>query len=303
MLNPTQTRVHIPNNPEILGGGIAAVGMGAVLSLDRLQGSRAVREFRSYPDFYTADNNAAETLGLLPGCQTDGELEFDQLRSGSFNQNLVVADYPEKNFDIKQVCRGLGDAFLRLEARKPNIICKSTGGIVVRHFLEYAQESGLAEQLDGFGSIVLDDAIHDASDVRLAYRALVKGATLTRNSWVVDRLKPQIMSHIAGKDSFSNRAHVETVASEGAFINRTDHPDGDYSHLVESVYFIHGPAGDRVAKTTDAVRKFHANFPGKLVEVVDTDRAPLSHTGGKHELPLLLQYATNRPIIPELTGL
>lgn len=303
MLHPIQTRVHIPNSPEILGGSIAAVGMGAVLSLDRLQGSRARREFRAHPEFYTAEEpNAGETLGFLPGCQVNGRSVFNRVRSHVENQDIIVAGYPERSFDIEQICEGLGRELMNQRANKPNFICQSMGSIVMRHFLEYARINGISERTEGFGNIVFDDPIHDYTDVQPKYRLLLKAATSTRNSWIIDQLKPSVMSHITKRvDSFSNDTHLETIASQGSFIMRTDHPNGVYDDLVESVYYIHGPSGDKVARTQQALQKYRANFPTKLIEIVDQDRAPLSHTAEEAELPTLLRYANRRSILSELT--
>lgn len=303
MLTQTQIRPHIPNSPEILGGGIAALGMGAVLSIDRLQGTRAIREFRTNPEFYTADNNhAGETLGFLPGCQVDGRSVFTRLSRYAENQNIIVAGYPERTFNIEQVCEGLGREIIERRAHKPNFICQSMGGIVMRHFLDYAHSSGIADYTEGFGNIVLDDPIHDYDDVQRTYHVLLRAATSTRGSWIIDKLKPTVMSHVNKRgDSFSTHTHLETIASEGSFIMRRDHPNDNYDDLVESVHYIHGPSGDRVARTEQALRKYMTNFPTKLHEVVDDNRAPMSHTAEEAELPTLLHYASRGHILTKLT--
>lgn len=304
MLTQTQIRPHLSNSPEILGGGIAALGVGAVLSIDQLHGSRVRRELRDYPEFYTTQSNdMEETLGFLPGCQVDGRAVFSRLARHVDEHNIIVAGYPERNFDIEQVCEGLGRELINQRANKPNFICQSMGGIVMRHFLEYARSSGLSEYTEGLGNIVLDDPIHDYSDVQKTYHLLLRAASSTRGSWVVDKLKPTVMAHVIRRgDSFSNNTHLETIASEGAFIMRQDHPNGNYDDLVESVIYIHGPQGDRVARTQQALDKYQHNFPTKLQEVVDDSRAPLSHTAEEADLSTMLQYTKHRNILSGLTG-
>ena len=111
------------------------------------------------------------------------------------------------------------------------------------------------------------------------------------------------MSHVNKRsDSFSTHTHLETIASEGSFIMRRDHPNDNYDDLVESVVYVHGPSGDRVARTQQALAKYMVNFPATLQVIVDDNRAPLSHTAEEAELPTLLHYANRRNILSGLTG-
>lgn len=304
MLTQTQIRPHLSNSPEILGGGIAALGVGAVLSIDQLHGSRVRRELRDYPEFYTTQSNdMEETLGFLPGCQVDGRAVFNRVQRHVNDQNIIVAGYPERKFDIEEVCEGLGRELINRRVNKPNFICQSMGGLVLLHFIDYAESSGLTEHTEGFGNIVLDDPIHDYSDVQKKYHLLLRAATSTRNSWMIDKLKPSVMSRLTKReDGFSTNTHLETIASEGAFIMRKDHPTANYDHLVESVTYVHGPSGDRVARTQQALEKYTRNFPSKLNEIIDAARAPQSHTAEESELVTLLRYAGRKPILSQSTG-
>lgn len=283
---------HEQHSPDLLHGGTLALGLGMAVAVDHFASSHDLHALRTEAQFHTQHHpDNTETIVVLPGCQMNGKKLFDTVAPMARNANLIVADYPDRGFNIEQVCAGVAAELRTMRTERPNIICQSMGGLVLRHFLEYAEDTGLADQTEGFGSIVLDDALHDSRDIRPTYSMLLRGARAARNSWCADHIKPLLMTKSTG---FSTQSHVITAADQGEFILHGPHPNGNYQSLVEQSYFVHGPAGDKVVKTDQSLLKFRGNFGPTMREITDQHRSPKSHTAGAEHTPLLLALAQYR---------
>lgn len=296
MLTSTQKRSQIPNNFE--KGIVPVLAVGAAFTIDQLFGAHGNATRRTNPEFHTARLNqgARHTLGVLPGCQTNGRMFFDSLVPLTPNTKLIATDYPEHTFNVEAVCAGLANQLIKNRAERPALLCESMGGIVMRHFLHYAQQTGVAEKVGGFGPIVLDASPFDLEDVSEHHKRLLNMASSAgvRSSMTLDFLKRQIYSHVKGP--MSAGAHLDTISAEGQFMGQT-HPDGPLPDIMEAIHYVHGPS-DHVVDTNRALARYQAIAPaGKFFAVQDTLRAPGEHTALYEHQPLLLQLAGVEPPI------
>ena len=263
-------------------GRAVEVALGTAFTLDQLFGARSSAIRRTNPEFYTArPDGARHTLGVLPGCQSDGKAFFDQLVPRTPNTALVTVDYPKHGFNIEAICEGLAKQLLAARAERPSLLCQSMGGIVMRHFLEYAQSTGVAEQLGGFSNIVLDSSPFDQQDVRTKYRLLLDAAAVGHTSWTADHIKRLI-----------NRptVNLDTIHGQGNFI-RAVHPTGPLPDIMDAVYYIQGHK-DSVINTEQAALKYADVTPhGKFELVTDTSRPEFSHTADVPHYGFELRYA------------
>jgi hypothetical protein len=284
MLNSIYKHEEI-KNPKLATAGIAV----GTVALDILWGKLGNTNRRTYPAFHTTNRtNNDSTLGVLPGCQTSAELFFKALKHQTPNAQLVVTDYPEHTFGIEQICEEFGNQLIKARAERPSIYCQSMGGIVVRHFLHYAYQSGVAEKLGGINSIVLDSSPFDYEDVRDGSKHLATAASLFRASHTFDFLKRQIYRPIAGQ--MSAGAHLDTIRAETAFMRQT-HPDGPLPDIMEKVFYLHG-SYDHVVNTDTAVPRYEAITPAnKFHEVLHADRKHGDHTADTSQFDFVLAYA------------
>ncbi len=294
MLSSTQKHSQIPNNFE--KGLMPVLAVGTVFAIDQIFGAHSNATRRTTPEFHTAHLNqgARHTLGVLPGCQTNGRLFFESLAKVTPNTKLIATDYPEHTFNVEAVCEGLAKQLVKNRAERPALLCESMGGIVMRHFLHYAQQTGVAEKLGGFGPIILDASPFDLQDVHDSHKRLLTMASSkgVRSSMTLDFLKRQIYSHVAGP--MSAGAHLDTIRSEGLFMGQS-HPDGSLPDIMDAVYYVHGPS-DHVVNTNCALPRYQAITPAhKFFAIEDTLRQPGEHTAGERQLPLLLHYAGIEP--------
>ncbi len=286
MLGPKQTENQI-HTSEHHHGGLATLGIGMAVAFDHLAGGHELHQLRTEPNYYVSQPDAKNELIVLAGCQMDGRRLSERYQAHKPNTRLVVADYPQTGLNIEQFCEGLANTLRDMRAERSNIVCHSMGGIVVRHFLEYANSTGLTDQMGGFGKVVLDDPIHDARDIRWPYNALLRGSIAMQHSWAADHIKHFVTAHDSG---FSANAHIATAADQGHFI-LAPHPKGNYEDIVEATYFVHGPGGDHVANTLQSLYKFRDRFGSGLIELTDNRRTAGSHTAGPQHLDYLLELS------------
>jgi hypothetical protein len=289
MLNSTHKSNEILKHTSLATTGIA-VAAGAFM-LDQIWGFRGNTKRRSYPTFHPARlDQGQHTIGVLPGCQTNSRLFFQALDPLTPNSKLIVTDYPEHTFNIEAICENLSKRLIAARAEKPSLLNQSMGGIVMRHFLHYAEQMGVAEKLGGFGSIVLDSSPFDYADVRKGSKRLATAASLPviRTSRTVDLLKPPIYGRIAGK--MSAAAHLDTIRAETMFMQQS-HPDGPLPDVMDNVFYIHGPY-DHVVNTATAAPRYEAITPfGKFNQVLHEARPYGDHTVGMSQLNFVLAYA------------
>lgn len=274
-------------HPALTTASVAA----AAIAIDQLLGMYGNSRRRSHPDFLPAHLEADHhTLAVLPGCQTNSQMFLKALEPRTPNSKLIVTDYPEKKFNIEQICENLSDRLIMARAEKPALFCQSMGGIVMRHFLRYADQMGTAEKLGGFGNIVLDASPFDYSDVRESSKLLATAASapMIRTSRIVDFLKPHVYGRIAGQ--MSAAAHLDTIRSETKFMQQ-HHPDTSLPDVMDAVYYIHGPF-DHVVNTDKALSRYRDVTPhGKFTSVLHETRKHGDHTVDMSQLEFVLGYA------------
>lgn len=290
MLNSTQKHIPIPNSLE--KGFVSALAVGTAIGIDQFLGTRGNAARRTVPEFHTTrlDENTPYALGVLPGCQTNGRLFFESLIPLTPDTKLITTDYPEHRFNIEAVCEGLAKQLVQNRIERPALLCESMGGIVMRHFLHYADQMGVAEKLGGFSAVVLDSSPFDYDDVRESSKRLATAASATgiRTSHTFDFLKRHIYGHFAGH--MSADAHLDTIRSETLFMQQ-QHPDGPLPDIMDSIYYIHGPF-DHVINTDTAAPRYQAIAPsGKFQEIVHESRRHGDHTASITQLDFVLSYA------------
>lgn len=290
MLSSTQKRTSKPIIRGVETGFAAALVVGTAFTLDHFFGAHETATRRTNPEFYTARQGARHTLGVLPGCQSDGRLFLEKLRPFAPDTTLVGVDYPKHGFDQEAVCEGLAKQLIAARAERPSLLCQSMGGMVMRHFMEYAEATGVAEKLGGFGAIVLDSSPFDGHDIRKSYRLLLEAASVGRTSWAADHIKRLI-----------NRPDtpLDTIHGQGSFMN-AQHPDGPLPDIMDAVYYIQGPH-DHVINTPQAAQKYANISPlGKFQVITDLSRPEHSHTADVAHYGFELRFAGIQP--PEYTA-
>ncbi len=289
MLSSTQKRTHqIPLTHGLRSSGVAAIAFGTAFTLDHLIGAHESQTRRTNPEFYTDSQPGRQhTLGILPGCQIDGKALFGRLLLHTPETNLIVTDYPKRGFDVEAICEGLAKQLLKVRAERPSLLCQSMGGMVVRHFMEYADRTGLAEKVGGFDTIILDSSPFDDSDIHRRYTTLLGAAAAGQNSWAANHIKPLIMQHGHG---WSAHTPLSAVVSQGNFMH-AEHPNEQIPDIAGRIVYVHGPSADPVIDTEQAIHKYEQLFGNRFEAVVDMNRPPHSHTAGTPQIDFLLSHA------------
>lgn len=280
----------IQKSPEIHSGHGLAVAtlatVGATMLVDQVLGAHGNTSRHSEPGFHTSDTAFEQTVAVVPGCQSDGELLYNELSPLFTNVNLIVTDYPKHGFDVKAICEGLAQTLIEKRAERPALLGISMGGMVLRHFLHYAEQTGAAKQLGGFGRVVLDSSPYDARDISLRHRFLLGTAWLTQFSYTADHLKQRSLAHA---DHNFKRAHISAIHGQGKFMHGR-HPKGPLPDIMESVTYVQGPR-DHVINTNIAARKYLADIPqGKGHYFTDEDRHEHQHTATPANFPFLIKH-------------
>lgn len=287
MLSSTQTRPETQNGHGMAHATALALAFGTALTIDHLAGAHGNATRQANPEFYDQPcERAGQTLGVLPGCQSDGRLIFEDLSPLVTNANLVVTDYPKHGFNLDAICEGLGRALLAQRAERPSLLCQSMGGIVMRHFLHYAHDTGLAEQLGGFSTVVLDSSPFDANDIHLKYRFLLGAAHAGHRSWTADVLKQK---SVAKQEGGWKNARLSAIHGQGKFMH-SRHPRGPLPNIMDRVVYVQG-SSDHVINTEVAAGKYLSVTPeGKGHVFIDHERPEHSHTAGVLHMPYLLGH-------------
>ena len=276
-------------------GSVVAVALGTTaLTLDHFFGIHESHSRRNNPEFYAVRPGvrALGALAILPGCQTDGENYFETIRSRLPDRTVVGVDYPKHGFDIEQVCEGLADNLLRARVEHPSLLCQSMGGMVMRQFMQYADQTGLAERVGGFGTVVLDSSPFDSSDIRTSYQVLLTAASAGHYSWAADHLKRKVYSSLRGSGA---NAHLDTIYGEGRYMKRM-HDDQPLPAIMDRVIYVHGPY-DPVINSDQAVVKYEAVAPADtFLRIVDERRPASSHTAGGPHLDTLLKLTEQKDV-------
>ncbi len=276
---------HLLKHP----GSVVAVALGTTaLTLDHFFGIHESHSRRHSPEFYTDSprTRALGALAILPGCQTDGENYFQMVRSRMSGSTVIGVDYPKHGFDIEQVCEGLADSFLQARVEHPSLLCQSMGGMVMRQFMQYADQTGLADRVGGFGTVVLDSSPFDSSDIRTSYQVLLTAASAGHYSWAADHLKRRVYSSLRGSGA---NAHLDTIYSEGRYMKRM-HDDQPLPAIMERVVYVHGPY-DPVINSDQAAAKYEAVAPTSTFMRIIDERPMSSHTASGPHLDTLLELA------------
>jgi len=273
-------------------GALAVTALGtAALTTDFLLGTRESHARRSAPEFYiTGPARSLGTIALARGCQTDGKNYLRQVQRRARRYTVVGSDYGKHGpIGGEEFCEGLGKSLKEAGAERPSFVCQSMGGIaIMREFVEYADQTGLAEDLGGFHNIVLDSSPFDRSDVRGPYRALLIGATATHLNWSLDHLKLKVCKtlHKPGAD-----AHLDTIHHEGKYMKSLGEPRL-LPAIMDNVIYINSPY-DNVINSDQAAAKYEAITPkGRFAHIVDTSRAAPSHTARGEDIDMLIKLAT-----------
>lgn len=293
MLSSTQTRPEIQNGHGMAHATAMALAFGTALTIDHLAGAHGNATRQSNPEFHVQPSERArQTLGVLPGCQSDGKLFFNELSPLVRNANLVVAEYPQHGFNVEAVCEGLGKALVAQRKERPSLLCESIGGMVMNHFLRYAHETGVAEKLGGFGKIVLDSSPFDIHDVGLRYRGLLLGARLAKSSWSTNYLKPHV-TRAFGTHSW-DETHVGAIWGQARFMH-SHQPTEQLPDIMDSLIIVQGPA-DHIINTEVAAGKYLSIAPeGKGHLFTDYSRKPHTHCANTSQLPYLIRKAGITP--------
>lgn len=286
---------HILRHPS----GVVAVALGTTaLTLDHFFGAHESRSRRHDPEFYAARPNirALGALAILPGCQTDGQQYFQAVRARLPEATLVGLDYPKHGFDIEQVCEGLADNLIRARAEHPSLLCQSMGGMVMRQFMQYADQTGLADRVGGFGTVVLDSSPFDSSDIRTSYQVLLTAASTGRYSWAADHLKRKIYDSVRGSEA---NAHLDTIYSEGRYMKQM-HDTQPLPAIMDRVVYVHG-THDPVINSNQAALKYETVAPkSTFTKIVDEARESPSHTASGPHLDTLLELTALQAIEQEM---
>jgi len=289
----------IQKSPETHDGhGLALatlVTVGAALTLDQFIGTHDNSHREANPEFHFIDNNAEMTVAVLPGCQSDGRMLLKELQPQLHNANIIMTDYPKHGFNLEAVCEGLAKVIIEERAYRTAILGISMGGMVTRHFLHYAEQTGLAEQIGGFSNIVLDSSPYDARDIKFGYRFLLGAAKAGQSSWTADYLK---QLSLARKDSSIKNAHISAIHGQGKFMH-SRHPRGPLPDIFDRLTYIQGP-DDHVINTQVAAGKYLADSPQpKSHYFIDNDRPDHSHTAEAPHYPYLLSHLGIRSPAPD----
>lgn len=295
MLNSTQTRSeHLLRNP-----GLVAAGLGtSALAADFFFGIRESRTRRSHPEFHIARRNRAMgALVAMPGCQTDGKNYFRMIRERARGATVVGVDYPKHGrFVEEEIFEGLANSLIEARAEHASFICQSMSGKAIRGFMRYADQTGVAERLGGFGTIVLDASPYDRDDVRKQYRTLLTTASALHLNWTANHLKRRVSKalHKPG-----DGAHLDTIHYEGKFMKDT----GGLRPLpaiMDRIVYVQSPY-DHVINSDQAVAKYEQVTPdGLFTHIVDWSRDAPSHTATDKHLDRLVEVATTGDLAPIL---
>lgn len=278
-------------------GALAITALGtAALTTDFFLGTRESHTRRSMPEFFIASPaKSLGTIALARGCQTDGKNYLRQVRRRARGFTVVGSDYGKRGpIGGEEFCEGMGKSLKEAGAERPSFVCQSMGGIaIMREFVDYADQTGLAEELGGLGRIVLDSSPFDRSDVRGRYRALLVGATAFHYNWSLDHLKLKVCEtlHKPGAD-----AHLDTIHHEGKYMRSLGDPR-PLPAIMEGVIYINSPY-DNVINSDQAAAKYEAITPeGRFMHVVDTARESPSHAARDEHLDTLIELATTEDIV------
>jgi pimeloyl-ACP methyl ester carboxylesterase len=283
MLNHIQKYEQIFKEHPFLEGTLATAALGA-LTLDQFAGNKQAKIDRTEPSFHSTDNDSSHALVVLPGCQMDGEVLFNQLAPLAPNSKLIVADYPRQGFDIEAVCEGLAQQLKENKITKPSFLCHSMGGMVMRHFTEYAEKTGLLNLTEGLGNIVLDAAPFDAQDIRPRYRLLLKAVGMAQKSWAINHIKPLFLSRGHGWSAYTP---LGAIHGQGKFMVG-EHPTVHLDMHAESVSYFHGATLDPVIDTYQSIQKPWTANPANLKVFQDSERPAGSHTADLEQMGTLI---------------
>lgn len=283
MLSSIQTSPETHNGHGLVLFGLATVG--AAFTADQFIGTHDNSRRGAKPEFHVIDRGAETTVAVLPGCQSDGTMLLQEMAPELQHNNIIITDYPKHGFNVEAVCEGLAKTLVEQRAHRPALLGISMGGMVMRHFLHYAQQTGLAEQTGGFSNIVLDSSPYDIHDVHPRYRLLLSAAKAGQHSWMADYLKHLTLAH---KESAMKNAHISAIHGQGKFMY-SRHPKG-FPDIFDRFTYVEGPA-DHVINTNVAAGKYLGDVPQpKSHYFTDHDRAEHTHTADANHHAYLYKH-------------
>ena len=281
------------NNPGMMVASAAAL-IGATVLHNYWQGGRENAALRTETELLTNEvMNAEFTVVCSVGCMQSAKQTFEYLVERFPDVNLIVPQLPQFSpngrIDRKPMCKQVANQLIRTGARKPILWGDSKGTLDNIEVVQYCDETGVTEEIDGFGRIIANASPHDGEDITDSRRRLLLGAKIFQHFSAPNHMKPFFM-RLAGHQSSAAATLSETVLA-GRDIQKAP-AFNKIPATFEQFIYVRGPHEDPTVHTKAASAKFRQEMlPALFREYIDGTRGPGAHIGNNERYDLLATLA------------
>lgn len=279
---------NLPLRNTALGvfGAAVAIGHGLTL-LEKSQHSKD-------PHFVINHHPGEQAIFILTGCRQNGE-QIARMLDPELGKHgtTVCAIYPENGFSVRAIGKGMIRARQEAGKKPVSVYAISMGGLALA---ELGADEGFLQEFGHIETVIFDSSPSSITDILPNMRRMLMAARLTRNSYIMSRLAPAIMTHMSHREHdhepsiddaqvtghFESTAHtpLHVIASQGDYLyKQRGLVANSISNLADRFIYVQS-SNDRVVDTDAAFEGFSLATGNKLQRVVDEQRPPTSHAAG-----------------------